>query len=297
MNSKFSFVFGSIDKQEFVEKYLNKKPLLIKGGSEKFDRVFNLEDFNNILNSNELNYPKVRVTDHNNTIHKYNLIDDRDRYLNNINNNLNKEKVLHAIARGGTLVFDKIQEHSLKLEKFIDELAGELNTRIGVNGYYTARNNMGVNPHFDRHDVLALQVHGSKRWYYRKYDHALSKSIRHQEVPAVDDKFTGWDSVLVEQGDAFYCPRGLWHFTRTEAQHSAHLAVGVYPLTLKEWLLRMEKNDQLASLLEKYVRQPFQPEFSAVNEDAIKELVDFLLSSAGQPFDLDLQPRPYLELE
>ncbi len=297
MNSTFQFIFEDIDKNDFIKNHFNKKPLLIKGGADKFKEIFNLKDINTILNSNELLYPKVRITNHNNTIHKYDLIDDQDRYANNTNNLLNKEKMLYAVARGGTLVIDKIQEHSLKLEQFIDSLACEMRTRISVNGYYTARNQMGVNPHFDRHDVLAIQVHGSKRWYYREEDHVLCKAIRHQKVPAVDDSFTGWNSVLIEQGDVFYCPRGLWHFTRTEVQHSAHLAVGLYPLTLKDWLARLEKDENFASLLEAYVRQPFQAETSTIDEQPVSDLVDSLLSAATQPFDLNLQPRPYIELE
>lgn len=297
MNSIFKFLFGNVDQDEFLKNYFNQKPLLIKGAVDKFEAIFSLEDFNTILNSNTLLYPKVRITDHHNTIHKYDLIDDQDRYTNNLNNHLNKKKMLYAIARGGTLVFDNIQEHSLKLECFADDLAHEMHTRLSINGYYTARNQAGVNPHFDRHDVLVIQVHGSKRWYYRKDDHVISKAIRHQKMPVIDDDLTGWASVLIEQGDVFYCPRGLWHFTRTEAQHSAHLAVGIYPLTLKDWLARLEQDDRFASLLESYVRLPFQPETSVIDEQPLRLIVDHLLLAADQKFDLDLRTRPYLELE
>jgi hypothetical protein len=78
-----------------------------------------------------------------------------------------------------------------------------------VNGYYTARRTQGVNVHFDRHDVFAIQIHGSKRWFYREDSHVLSRAMRHQSVPPVDEKFTGWQSVLLKQGDVFYCRRDL----------------------------------------------------------------------------------------
>ncbi|MNV14719.1 Cupin superfamily protein [compost metagenome] len=293
----FSFVFEHISKQQFLTDYFDHAPLHIKGTTEKFSGLFDMQAFNLILNSNTLLYPKVRITNQNNTIHKYDLIDDVDRYSNNQNNTLNKKKMLHAIARGGTLVFDNIQQHSTQLEDFSDKLAKELSTRISINGYYTAAHQTGVNPHFDRHDVLVLQTHGSKRWYYRSDQHVLSKAIRHQAVPLIDTDATGWSSILLEQGDVFYCPRGVWHFTRTEAQHSGHLAVGLYPLTLKDWLLRQEQNENFASLLESYVRQPFQYPVSPIETAPLLTLVNHLLNTAQKDFDLDLQSRPYLELE
>lgn len=293
----FSFIFEHISQQQFLDEYCDRAPLHVKGAKHKFADLFDIQAFNQILNGNTLLYPKVRITNHNNTIHKYDLIDDVDRYANNQNNTLNKKKMLHAIARGGTLVFDNIQQHSSRLENFSDALASELNTRISINGYYTAAHQRGVNPHFDRHDVLVLQTHGSKRWYYRNDQHVLSKAIRHQQVPPIDADATGWSSVLLEQGDVFYCPRGLWHFTRTEAQHSSHLAVGLYPLTLKEWLLRQEQDERFATLLESYVRHPFQPAISPIESASVQALVEHLLASAQKDFDLELQVRPYLELE
>ncbi|WP_157811393.1 JmjC domain-containing protein [Pseudomonas qingdaonensis] len=293
----FNFIFEHISQQQFLDEYFDRAALHIKGSPQKFASLLDMQAFNQILNSNTLLYPKVRITNHNNTIHKYDLIDDVDRYANNQNNTLNKKKMLHAIARGGTLVFDNIQQHSARLENFTDTLASELNTRIGMNGYYTAANQRGVNPHFDRHDVLVLQIHGSKRWYYRDEQHVLSKAIRHQRVPAIDAAATGWSSVLLEQGDVFYCPRGLWHFTRTEARHSAHLAVGLYPLTLREWLVRQEQDENFATLLETYVRQPFQPSTSPIQQVPVQALVDHLSATSQADFDLDLHARPYLELE
>lgn len=296
MNSPFKFLFESVSKQEFVEKYFDQKPLIVKGSSDKFKKIFTIDDLNTILNSNELLYPKVRVTDHLNTIHKYDLIYDQDRYTNNINNLLDKKKILLAIARGGTLVFDKIQEHNKNLELFIDTLSSEMCTKINVNAYYTARNKMGVNPHFDRHDVVAIQIHGSKRWYYKKEHHVLSKSMRHQKVPVIDKDMTGWKSVLLEEGDVFYCPRGLWHFTKTEAQHSSHLAIGLYPMSLKAWLENLKDDVQFTELLELYVREPFQPNKSIINAHLVNQLSEILLSKANKPFNYEVNPRPYLEL-
>jgi ribosomal protein L16 Arg81 hydroxylase len=256
-----------------------------------------LSDLNAILNYSSLLYPRVRVTDHRNTIHKYDLIDDKDRYSNNLNNELNRKKILFAIARGGTLVYDRIQECHQPLATFVDELSEEIHTRVSINGYYTARRTRGVNVHFDRHDVFAIQIHGSKLWFYREDSHVLSRAMRHQSVPAVDENFTGWQSVLLKQGDVFYCPRGIWHFTQTEENHSAHLALGWYPLTLGDWIRKLESHPEIGELLEEYVQQPGMKAASMQNADVLQNLFDALRTEANRPFPPLTRPQPYLELE
>jgi len=292
----FEYLFCKVTKEIFLADFFDKKTLHIKGKPNKFIDIFCLDDFNNILNTNQLLYPKVRITDHRNSIHKYNLIEDKNRYENNINNLLDKKKMLLALSKGGTLVFDSIQQHSSKLECFIDQLSYEINTRINVNGYYTAKNTVGVNIHFDRHDVLAVQIHGSKRWYFKEGNRQLSKSMRYQEVPTVDKQRSGWTSILLEQGDIFYCPRGLWHFTETEDASSAHLAVGIYPITIKSWLEETLSDQEISELLETYVKYPFDST-NDVHEDPIHNILNVLRKKSTHKFEASIKPRSYLELE
>ena len=179
----------------------------------------------------------------------------------------------------------------------VDKLSEEIQTHVSVNGYYTARRTQGVNVHFDRHDVFAIQIHGSKRWFYREDSHVLSRAMRHQSVPPVDENFTGWQSVLLKQGDVFYCPRGIWHFTQTEENHSAHLALGWYPLTLGDWIKKLESHPEIGELLEKYVQQPGTKATSMQHAAALDNLIDALRAEASRPFPRLARPRPYLELE
>ena len=296
-DSPLQFLLGDTPTPRFFGEIYGKRPLHIIGTPAKFSPLFALSDLNAILNFSSLLYPRVRVTDHRNTIHKYDLINDKDRYSNNLNNELNRKKVLLAIARGGTLVYDRIQESHPPLESFVDQLSEEIQTRISVNGYYTARRTQGVNVHFDRHDVFAIQIHGSKRWFYREDSHVLSRAMRHQSVPLVDENFTGWHSVLLEQGDVFYCPRGIWHFTQTEEKHSAHLALGWYPLTIGDWIKKLESHPEIGELLEEYVQQPGMNAPSMLNAAALDNLIDALRMEASRPFPRLTRPRPYLELE
>ena len=296
--TKFEFLLGEMTPDIFFSNFYGKKCVLLRGHPGKFEKLFGLSDLNDILNFSAPQYPRVRVTNHSNTIHKYDLIDDRDRYENNLNNSLNLKKILMAIAGGGTLVFDCIQEFHSGLEDFVDELAQQLDTHLGTNGYYTARHQRGVNVHFDRHDVFAIQFHGKKRWFYREDQRVLSKAIRHQTVPDVPDDFTGWESILLSEGDIFYCPRGVWHFTQTEKDHSAHLALGLYPLTLGDWLHSLEDEPDIADLLETFVTHPASPGKGVIDHAPIKQFIAILRKCTDHPTEIGPKvSRPYIELE
>jgi len=296
-DSLLQFLLGNVPVSLFFSDFYSKLPLHIPGSSDRFSHLFSLSDLNDVLNFSSLLYPRVRVTDHRNTIHKYDLIDDADRYKNNLNNELNRKKVLLAIARGGTLVHDRIHECHPPLEAFVEQLSEEIRTRVSVNGYYTARRTQGVNVHFDRHDVFAIQIHGSKRWFYREDSHLLSRAMRHQSVPTVDENFEGWQSVLLRQGDVFYCPRGIWHFTQTEDDHSAHLALGWYPLTLGDWVRKLESHPEIGELMEAYMQQPGLDVTPIQNTDVLEKLIVALRAEACRPIPLSTRPRPYIELE
>lgn len=296
MESSFKFLLGDLDCDKFFQQIYRREAHLFKGEPAKFDRIFTLDDLNRLLNYMPLTYPQVRVTDHHNTIHKYDLITDQDRYANNVNNEINGEKLLRAIARGGTMVIDRIHAHVPPLEDFIDAIKAELGVRLTANGYYSNHGQLGVNPHFDRHDVFAMQIHGSKRWYFKKDEHVLSQPMRRQATPAIDDARSGWDSVLVKQGDVFYCPRGMWHFTQTESEKSAHIALGLYPMTLKDWLVEQEKKLPLAELLEEYV-QDLSGDDPQLLAQALKKLTAILNENACQPATPKITLRPHLQLD
>lgn len=296
MKSVFDFLLGDVSQKMFFQDIYQREAYLFNGAPNKFSNIFNLDSLNNLLNYMPLNYPQVRVTDHRNTIHKYDLITDQDRYLNNVNNEINRQKLIHTIAKGGTMVIDRIHTHVPALENFIDKLKEELNIRIGANAYYSNKNQLGVNPHFDRHDVFAIQIHGSKRWFFKKDQHILSEPMRRQPIPAIDENRTGWDSVLVKQGDVFYCPRGIWHFTQTENEKSAHIALGIYPITLKDWLINQEKKLPIAELLENYV-QDLSGRNQKILSDKLNQLISLLNEDVSKPVQSDVKLRPHLRLD
>ena len=85
----------------------------------------------------------------------------------------------------------------------------ELNFPIQVNAYITPPGSQGLVPHYDDHDVLILQIQGSKIWrLYNGVDippHEMQR--RDKSVPT--DGLALPTDLRLEVGDVLYLPRGL----------------------------------------------------------------------------------------
>lgn len=106
-------------------------------------------------------------------------------------------------------------------------LEKQLKYPIGVNLYLTPGNAQCFQAHFDTHDVIILQIHGSKTW-------RLFPSPA--DLPLDGDglgKYNDYDGMCLANlelrpGDLLYIPRGIVHEARSSTTSSVHLTVGVH---------------------------------------------------------------------
>lgn len=114
-------------------------------------------------------------------------------------------KVLDQFRRGATLVLQSLHRTWTPVSAWCAALERELGWPVQANAYLTPAGERGLAPHADRHDVLAIQLHGSKSWEV-------------DELGPLD----------VQPGDVIYLPAGLRHEAHTEGRPSLHLTVGIH---------------------------------------------------------------------
>lgn len=114
-------------------------------------------------------------------------------------------KVLDLFRRGATLVLQSLHRTWSPLSEWCAVLEREIGWPVQANAYLTPVGERGLARHSDGHDVLALQLHGTKRW-------------------AVE----GLGAVELEVGDVLYVPALVEHSARTETRASLHLTVGIH---------------------------------------------------------------------
>ena len=148
---------------------------------------------------------------------------------------MSSDAVLRLFADGSTVVLQGLHRLWPPLIEFADQLAADLGHPTQVNAYITPPSSRGFSPHYDVHDVFVLQVAGEKHW--RIHEPVLAHPLRSQpwsdratEVAAAAEREPVIDAVLTP-GDVLYLPRGFLHSATALGEISAHLTIGVHPVT------------------------------------------------------------------
>jgi bifunctional lysine-specific demethylase and histidyl-hydroxylase NO66 len=137
----------------------------------------------------------------------------------------------HDFADGYTIVLESIHRYVRAIASLLHAIEVEMNFATQVNAYFTPPESQGFVPHYDEHDVLIMQIRGSKIWHlYDGCDVAPRAALRHEPVAA--DALPSPTDVLLEVGDVLYLPGGRVHAAEATSEVSVHLTVGVQAPTL-----------------------------------------------------------------
>lgn len=107
---------------------------------------------------------------------------------------------------------------------------------VHTNVYITPGNAAGFTPHYDTHEVFALQISGSKRWKI----HKPPLPLPHRSQPFDPRSYASSPPLLevdLAPGDLLYLPRGFVHTTATSELASIHVTLGITVYTWVELLV------------------------------------------------------------
>jgi mannose-6-phosphate isomerase-like protein (cupin superfamily) len=121
-----------------------------------------------------------------------------------------------ALADGVTVVLQSLHRTVPAVGRFASALEAEISHPVQVNAYLTPPGAAGLAPHADGHDVIAVQLHGSKAW-------------------SVD----GLGDLRLEPGDSLYLPAGTRHAAETGDRSSLHLTIGIIRVTYRAAIQRL----------------------------------------------------------
>jgi hypothetical protein len=120
------------------------------------------------------------------------------------------EKLLGLYARGATLILNQAHCALAELNDTCRILTRELGFPTQTNIYLTPRHSTGFGKHADDHEVLVLQIAGSKSW-----------TVYPPDEPCVE--------IDMQSGDLLYLPRGMSHSARSREEDSIHITLGLKP--------------------------------------------------------------------
>lgn len=209
-------LLGQAGVAQFLDCY-EVRPAIFRIPADRLTpALFSRDDFETYLVAVRPDRDKLVVADGGLVVHEFTA-------------NPQPEDVAKAFRSGRTIVLNGIHERWPSVQQLSKELSCDLNLHTQVNAYLTPASSQGFPRHFDDHDVLVIQVEGSKVWrvWSGPVDLPLAgqhQSQRHTEAPAHADMV-----VTLGPGDVLYLPRGTYHEAEAQSETSLHLSVGLFP--------------------------------------------------------------------
>jgi len=140
-------------------------------------------------------------------------------------------QLVRCLEEGCSVRIHGVQRFSAQISEFCDELEKIFGGVTKANLYITPPNSRGLYVHFDPHDVIVVQILGSKTWgLYRNCggdaDQLLKLKLFDRESEPPDDIELLSEEVL-NVGSVLYVPRGQLHAAWTANSYSAHLTFSI----------------------------------------------------------------------
>ncbi len=133
----------------------------------------------------------------------------------------------HArLAEGASLVIDAIDQIHPPVRAAATGLERFFRTPVQANAYASWTSEEGFGTHWDDHDVVVLQLEGSKRWkiYGPTRQAPAWRDVEAPEAPTGDPIA----DIVLTPGDLLYLPRGWWHaVSADQGTASLHLTFGL----------------------------------------------------------------------
>jgi ribosomal protein L16 Arg81 hydroxylase len=208
------------DPSTFLAEYWGKK-ILHRPSSDHaaLDALITVADVDRLISSTLPHYPDVNLVKDGMQIEpaQFSHAPDPRRGGARV---IDAARVFEYFHGGATIQMQGIHFRHPPLADFCRQLEIELTVPVQANMYITPPHSRGLGLHDDKHDVLVLQVAGTKRWeVFDPVPPGTDLDDPANEPPLQLD-------TELAQGDVLYVPRGVPHRVESTTATSIHLTIG-----------------------------------------------------------------------
>ena len=217
--------------ERFLAEYWERQPLVVPRGEEgRFDDLLSTRDVERLVTETGLRLPAFRLVKAGETVAGYTT--DLSWRPSAFTGVADVHRVLDEFERGATIVLQGLHHLWLPLARYCRHLEAHLGHPVQANAYYTPAGSQGLPVHHDTHEVISLQVSGSKRWLV--YEPVLELPLKNQRYrSALGEPGEPVLDVTLRAGDTLYLPRGWLHQALTSDDDSLHITVGI---NVRRWV-------------------------------------------------------------
>ena len=254
--------------ERFLAEYWERQPLVVPRGEEgRFDDLLSTRDVERLITETGIRQPAFRLVKAGETVSGYTT--DLSWRPSPFTGVADVPRVLEEFERGATIVLQGLHHLWLPLARYCRHLEAFFGHPVQANAYYTPAGSQGLPVHHDTHEVISLQVAGSKRWLV--YEPVLELPLKNQRYrSALGEPGEPVLDVTLRAGDTLYLPRGWLHQALTSDEDSLHITVGI---NVRRWIDEAraeldEAENELAFRQTIDAEEP--PELPSLDADAVR---------------------------
>ena len=217
--------------ERFLAEHWERQPLVVPRAEEgRFDDLLSTGDVERLITETGIREPAFRLVKAGEAVSGY--ATDLSWRPSPFTAVADVPRVLDEFERGATIVLQGLHHLWLPLARYCRRLEAFLGQPVQANAYFTPAGSQGLPVHHDTHEVISLQVAGSKRWLV--YEPVLELPLKNQRYrSALGEPGKPMLDVTLRAGDTLYLPRGWLHQALTSDEDSLHITVGV---NVRRWI-------------------------------------------------------------
>lgn len=216
--------------QDFLAQTFTRDFLHLPGAVTEPGSLFSYDTLNDLIATHRMEPPRMRLATDGETLPVHRYAEPVTTRRATVWRRTRPAELHQRLAEGASLVVDAVDELYGPVADLAAALEQHLRTRVQVNAYASWTPTEGFGTHWDDHDVIVVQITGSKRW--RLFGPTREKPL-HRDVAAPEPPPEAPVAELVlAPGDVLYLPRGWWHaVSADQGEASLHLTCGITPHT------------------------------------------------------------------
>ena len=234
----FSQLIHPITPDDFFQNYYEKRPLLIqRGNKDYYGSLLSLKAIDDYLSRQDIEYPGLRLVKDGEELEGSTYLKDIPYGTAMFEGIVDNDNMFKFFNEGATIVVQGLDRSNKELGAFCRNLSTEIPFTFQSNTYLTPQTSRGFSAHYDTHDVLCLQISGTKKW--KLYDTPVelpTKQQRYQSSKIDSSKAQISLEVELLPGDLLYVPRGLVHSAETTETTSLHITLGLFPQKWNDYI-------------------------------------------------------------
>ncbi|MEQ8910233.1 MAG: cupin domain-containing protein [Vicingaceae bacterium] len=215
----FKDLLGSYSVETFLKKNWGKTWLhLDRQYAPCANSPLSIELLDNYFTNARLRYPWVKLVKQGSEIP---LKEYRNEKLSKVTELIDNDKLFGFLDQGASLVSNSIDKSFGPIGLYCRALEKELSVKVWANLYVSPPKSRGFGIHQDTHDVMVIQLAGTKNWhiYPREENHGPRK-------PGPDDIPEA--EFQLKENELLYLPKNYPHMAfATDDSPSVHLSLGL----------------------------------------------------------------------